>query len=103
MRITLCAVFIAGLLALPLEADAQHPFPVDLKGYDADGQVVTISPAENSTVPYSPKQTCGVCHDYAAITSGFHFQQGLDEMSDDYGSTHGMPEFVTSPGMFGKW
>lgn len=26
---------------------------------------------------YSPKNTCGECHDYAAITSAYHFMQGV--------------------------
>ena len=102
---TVCVVAAAvGLLfGVATTADAQHPFPIQLKGYDADGEVVSISPTENSTIPYSPKQTCGTCHNYAEITKGFHFQQGWDEISDDYGETHGMPPFVSSPGMAGKW
>jgi hypothetical protein len=102
---TVCAVAaVFGLLfGMAATASAQHPFPIQLKGYAADGSVVAISPTENSTVPYSPKQTCGTCHDYTEITKGFHFQQGWDVISDDYGETHGMPPFVSSPGMAGKW
>jgi hypothetical protein len=95
------AILAMMLLAMP--ADAQHPFPVSLKGYDADGNVVTITPSENSTIPYSPKATCGTCHDYAAITEGFHFQQGYTQIADDYGTTNGKAEFILSPGMYGKW
>ncbi|MCX8118655.1 MAG: hypothetical protein N3G78_12070 [Desulfobacterota bacterium] len=29
-----------------------------------------------SQSPYSPKKTCGACHDYDQITKGYHFQQG---------------------------
>ncbi|MEX2371438.1 MAG: hypothetical protein WD578_10555, partial [Bacteroidales bacterium] len=29
----------------------------------------------NTDKPYSPKQTCGKCHDYELITSGYHFMQ----------------------------
>ena len=32
--------------------------------------------ALESKTPYSPKKTCGVCHDYEQITNGYHFQQG---------------------------
>jgi hypothetical protein len=41
-----------------------------LKGFD--GSPLTI----DSTKPYSPKRTCGGCHDYERITNGYHFQQG---------------------------
>ena len=29
-----------------------------------------------STEPYSPRQTCGACHDVDSIANGYHFQQG---------------------------
>lgn len=93
----------AFLLIASVPALAGHPFPVQLKGYDAGGKVVDISPAENSAVPYSPKQTCGTCHPYDEITRGYHFQQGMDQGSDNYGVAHGQPAFISSPGMFGKW
>jgi hypothetical protein len=41
-----------------------------LKGFD--GTPLTI----DSHMPYSPKKTCGTCHDYGRITNGYHFQQG---------------------------
>jgi len=41
-----------------------------LKGFD--GNPITI----DSKAPYSPKKTCGTCHDYDRITQGYHFQQG---------------------------
>ena len=54
-----------------------------------------------STVPYSPKQTCGACHDdYDTITSAYHFQQGFDEAADDFNPDK---PWVKSPGMYGKW
>lgn len=95
---------VVGLiLVMVTQANARHPFPISLKGYDADGNVVTITPNENATVPYSPKQTCGTCHNYAEVTKGFHFQQGYDQISDDYGVQHGKAPFISSPGMVGKW
>ncbi|HOF04600.1 MAG TPA: hypothetical protein PK175_02200 [Syntrophales bacterium] len=60
----------------------------------------TISPSRNRTDPYSPRRTCGGCHGYATITSGYHFQQGFDEMSDRYSRRQ---PWILSPGMFGKW
>lgn len=46
---------------------------------DLSGRVINPVKGENADAPYSPKQTCGVCHDYARITEGFHFQQGANE------------------------
>lgn len=60
-----------------------------------------------STEPYSPRATCGECHDVDAIANGYHFQQGRTDAhgvvvaKDDYfqdGRT-----WLKSPGMYGKW
>ena len=59
-----------------------------------------INPRENSSDPYSPRKTCGGCHNYGLITSGYHFQQGFDQMSDRYDEKR---PWLLSPGMFGKW
>ncbi len=59
-----------------------------------------ITPTENSKDPYSPRQTCGRCHPYSTITSGYHFQQGFDVMSDSYDTCR---PWLLSPGMYGKW
>ena len=59
-----------------------------------------ITPEQSSFDAYSPKQTCGGCHPYSTITSGFHFQQGFDQMSDGYDSRR---PWILSPGMYGKW
>jgi len=60
----------------------------------------TITPARNRTDAYSPRKTCGGCHGYATITSGYHFQQGFDDMSDRYSRKQ---PWILSPGMYGKW
>ena len=44
--------------------------------YDEDGNIIDPVNEINADKPYSPKQTCGKCHDYDKITQGFHFQQG---------------------------
>ncbi len=59
-----------------------------------------IAPDRNGGDPYSPRRTCGGCHPYSTITSGFHFQQGFDAMSDTYNPWE---PWILSPGMFGKW
>ncbi|MCK7518392.1 MAG: hypothetical protein MZV64_12060 [Ignavibacteriales bacterium] len=51
--------------------------------YDEDGNVINPVKGINADKPYSPKQTCGKCHDYDKITQGFHFQQGKDEEPND--------------------
>jgi hypothetical protein len=58
-----------------------------------------ITPVRNSTDPYSPRKTCGSCHGYVTITSGYHFQQGFDQMRDGYDKNR---PWVLSPGLFGK-
>ncbi len=71
----LCAVCFA-----PSAAQAQENFKVTRSGaqyvhhiqlYDASG--VLIDPAAPNARPYSPKHTCMKCHDYKAISHGFHF------------------------------
>jgi hypothetical protein len=67
--------------------------------YDEDGNLIDPINGINSDKPYSPRQTCGKCHDFDKITKGFHFQQGKDEkptgiMSKRY-------RWVTSPGNYG--
>ena len=67
----------------------------------------TIDPVHNinASEPYSPRATCGACHNYDRITAGFHFQQGLDEM--DGARTEELRErypWLLSPGDYGgRW
>jgi hypothetical protein len=51
------------------------PFPLR----DEEGNVINPVAGENADKPYSPKQTCGRCHDYPKITQGYHFMQGKGE------------------------
>lgn len=78
----------------------RHP-DVPLK--DRIGQPVSLG----STVPYSPRETCGGCHDVDAVANGYHFQQGRTDRSgamvmrpDWFGDGR---DWVQSPGMYGKW
>jgi hypothetical protein len=96
-------VLFAGLFTLVVThgglAWGQH-VPVSLKGYD--GKELTV----DSTKPYSPRQTCGDCHDYDKITNGYHFQQGRTDGSGKIVmSDHFNPKkpWIRSAGMFGKW
>ncbi len=69
---------------------------------DGNGKIINPISGENANVPFSTKQTCGYCHDYAKITEGYHFQQGWDRIRDDFGTEMGKP-WVLSNGMMGKW
>jgi len=46
---------------------------------DEEGKVINPVAGQNAEKPYSPKQTCGGCHDYDKITQGYHFMQGKGE------------------------
>ncbi|MFO8011801.1 MAG: hypothetical protein R6X20_00710 [Phycisphaerae bacterium] len=46
---------------------------------DEEGNVIDPVKGTNADKPYSPKQTCGTCHDYETITQGYHFMQGKAE------------------------
>ena len=67
--------------------------------YDEDGNIIDPVNEINADKPYSPKQTCGKCHDYDKITQGFHFQQGKDEKAS--GVFAERYQWVSSPGLYG--
>ena len=46
---------------------------------DDHGHVIDPVKGTNADRPYSPKQTCGRCHDYETITRGYHFTMGKGE------------------------
>jgi hypothetical protein len=99
--IWMTAVIAAGMAMLfAASSHAAHPFPVTLKGYDG----ATIAAGDN--VPYSPKKSCGTCHDYDLITGGYHFQQGRTDasgaiaVSDTFNPAK---PWILSAGMYGKW
>jgi hypothetical protein len=71
-----------------------------VKGFD--GNPLTIE----SKTPYSPKKTCGGCHNYDQITNGYHFQQGRTDgmgkivISDTFDPKY---PWSLSSGMYGKY
>ncbi len=66
---------------------------------DQDGNIIDPVHGINTAVPYSPKKTCGQCHDYDRITSGYHFQQGADEkLSPELAA---MYPWMRTPGQYG--
>ncbi|MFB3925130.1 MAG: multiheme c-type cytochrome [Syntrophales bacterium] len=61
---------------------AAHAGPQSWKHRDIwlkNEQGENITPVRNSHEAYSPRRTCGVCHGYLTITSGYHFQRGFVE------------------------
>lgn len=82
-------------------AAEEEPHP-EFALMDYDGNEISL----DSNVPYSPKNTCGECHDYDAITNAYHFQQGRTDadghiiVSDDLDSRN---PWLISRGMYGKW
>ncbi len=50
-------------------SDSQYVHWIDL--YDANNR--KIDPTAEDAPPYSPEKTCGRCHDYEAISHGYHF------------------------------
>ena len=61
----------------------------------------------DSTEPYSPRQTCGTCHDIDAIANGYHFQQGRTDKDSNIQTADNFfgdgREWLKSDGMYGKW
>jgi hypothetical protein len=96
----LCLILLLSVSTVSVSAEkCDHP-EVFLLDYDGN----EILPKSN--VPYSPKNTCGECHYYDAITNAYHFQQGRTDVkgelivSDDMDSR--IP-WLISHGMYGKW
>jgi len=87
----------AGLAAAFAEgAPKAHP-AVELLDYAGK----PVDPDSQNPKPYSPRQTCGACHDYETISKGYHFQMGAEKISDDFGKKIGKP-WILSDGMSGK-
>ena len=72
-----------------------HP---DVPLRDVHGAVLTST----STEPYSPRATCGRCHDVDGMANGYHFQQGRTDANGQM-VVRDTPEVVKSKGMYGKW
>ncbi len=95
LAMALLLAFLVLVPAASAPALAAHP-DVWLRNEQGD----RITPSLNRVDPYSPKKSCGACHNYDVITSGYHFQQGFDEMSDRHDPRK---PWILSPGMFGNW
>lgn len=95
----LAALILFMSLAAGAQAKSNACPPFFLRS--EDGAIINPVTGENADKPVSTRQTCGAqgCHDYAAITKGYHFQQGWDNISDSYNKDK---PWMLSPGMMGK-
>ncbi len=98
--LTISVILFFSLL-YPGSIPSQDSFhkAIILKGFD--GNALTVE----SKIPYSPRKTCGGCHDYDQITNGYHFQQGRTDgagkivISDTFDPRY---PWNLSSGMYGK-
>ena len=67
--------------------------------FDEDGNVIDPVKGVNADKPYSPKQTCGKCHDYETITQAYHFMQGKGE--DPTADQAARCQWALTPGNYG--
>jgi formate dehydrogenase gamma subunit len=101
--LTFCGLLLAAGLAQGaanalVEVAHKKPYVHRIRLRDEKGDFIT----PDSTVPYSPRQTCGECHNYETIAGGMHFDMGASRLSDDFGTDAGKP-WVLSDGMVGGW
>jgi len=66
---------------------------------DEDGGIIDPVHGVNAGSPYSPKKTCGACHDYDLITGAYHFQQGRNEKLDP--NLAAVYPWMSYPGQYG--
>jgi hypothetical protein len=92
-----CVLFFFHPTLIPSQVPLHEK--IVLRGFDG-------SPlSTDSKVPYSPRKTCGACHNYDQITKGYHFQQGrMDGTGKIIVSDSFDPKYPwnLSSGMYGK-
>jgi formate dehydrogenase gamma subunit len=93
------ALVLLFLMTASLPALAQHP---SINLFDKDWNTIDPHAPDSTQVPFSTKQTCGLCHDYDTITSGYHFQAGWQTVADTFGVARGRP-WVLANGFMGGW
>jgi len=100
LRFILCAMLV--FFITPISECAEEPSHPEVLLMDYDGNEISLE----SNIPYSPKNTCGECHDYDDITNAYHFQHGRTDaegniiIRDDMDSKN---PWLISKGMYGKW
>jgi hypothetical protein len=93
-------LFVISVSAASIgEEESEHP---EFSLLDYAGNEI----GPGSTAPYSPKNTCGMCHDYDSITLAYHFQQGRSDSKGNLLVDDAMDSkspWLISHGMYGKW
>lgn len=93
---------VSAFFVFPICEGSEEPSHPEVILMDYDGNEIPVK----SNIPYSPKNTCGECHDYDAITNAYHFQHGRADaegnliVRDDMDSKN---PWLISKGMYGKW
>ncbi len=82
-RIWLCLIASAIGLWLPAAATAVTDTcpPFFLK--TDQGDIINPITGENTDQPFSPRKTCGACHDVDTIAKGYHFMMDWDKADDE--------------------
>ncbi len=70
------SVFAADSKYAHSDSNARYIHHIDL--YDINNRKIT----PESDQPYSPSNTCGRCHDYSAISHGWHFNAVMNDSVD---------------------
>ncbi len=124
---TLSAVLWFAFFAISLPAISYGHPPVTLLDQNGTPIKDQLDPTDTITTAsgtvymrgpaYSPKKTCGACHDYNEITRAFHFREGAgpngENLSDHWSDEHNDGTLykylanayghLLSPGQFGAW
>ena len=66
---------------------------------DEKGEIINPITEKNAYEPYSPRKTCGACHDYEKITKGYHFTQGAGENPTQNQAERN--QWASTPGNYG--
>jgi len=84
MKQTLFSLFLVlACLILPVSSfGVSDPCPPFYLKTDR-GETINPMTGENADQPYSPRKTCGACHDVDKISKGYHFMMDWDKASDD--------------------
>ena len=82
-----CILFVAFFSISYSDKIFEHP---SVPLLDVQGKKI----ASGSSTPYSPRTTCGKCHNIDKITKGYHFQEGR---------TDGSGNIVMKDNYFGDW
>lgn len=121
LLLLMIAAVAVGLMGASISYAVHTGGSVTLKA--SDGTDIGVG----SQTPYSPKQSCGVCHNYESdaalatkdhgagtasyqvpyprhgVTAGYHFQQGRNlDWGDRQREYYHVPNFTSSGGMYGK-